>query len=1313
MRKRSPQRLFSPRVPARRLSRSPKKIWRSAFPLLVLLLAISVMASSEGSLFRVTSASQPQRQLSAEALQQIRALLAEKESRTPAQQKIDSQLIYEMKSRRGDRLLSAVPAMETGVVIDGNGKTEVDITARIEGSLLEDLDASGAEVSSVFPQYNALRARVALDQLEAIAGLPQVIFIMPKQEANVWHADNSNPVPTNPLFTELAPDLADRAARVRARLAEALRAQGKGNIVPDVGSKQSEGDTTHKANTARTTFGANGAGVRIGVISNGVVSLAASQALGDLGPVTVLPGQTGTGDEGTAMLEIVHDLAPGADLYFATANPTIAAFAQNVRDLRSVGCDIIIDDVFYFVETPFQDGQTGVTSNTNGGLVIQAVNDVTAAGAMYFSSAGNQGNQNDATSSCYQGDFANGGTIGIVPGGNVHDFGGGAQFDLITTGSGSVIDLYWADPLGGSANDYDLFVLNSTGVAVVASSTNVQSGTQDPFEQVNSGNTTNNRVVVLQKTGAANRFFHVTINANGVGKLGTSTEGTTKGHSISSLAYSVGATPAQAPGPFPAAHSSSNVTETFSADGPRRIFFNANSTAITPGNFSSTGGTLRQKPDITAADKVSVTGVGGFPTTFSGTSAAAPHAGAIAGLLRSQFPNLTPAQVRTILTSTAIDIEAAGVDRDSGVGIVMPFEAEQSNGAVASANFEKGTVTATEVCCNGNTFIEPGESGSLSVQLTNTGVATATGVSATLTTTTPNVTITQPTSAYPNMAAAASGTNSTLYRFVLSASAPCDLLINFTLTVNYTGGNSPRVTKLSVRTGRPPVSVATTLDTTAPPVSSDYTAATGTETLRLFRDGVASTCGLVKSACPGTFGAGTPRFDSYSFATCATGAGTRCITVTLTPACSTLEAVAYLGSFNSANVCTNYLADAGISPGTNTPTSFTFNVPAGSAFVVIVNEITAGGSTGCNYTLNVSGLCASVCPTAANGNIGGTITDANGAPVGGVTINLSGTESREAITDSNGRYSFDNVETNGFYTITPSRVNYSFSPQDRTFSLLGGHTDASFTASANSASSLNPLDSADYFVRQQYVDFLGREPDESGFAFWSREINSCGSDQGCVERKRINVSAAFFLSIEFQQTGFEVYRMYKAAYGNLPGAPVPVRFGELMTDTPSIAQGVIVNQAGWQQTLDSNTQGFAADFVRRARFTSLYPTTLTPEQFVDKLFANAGVSPSNSERSAAISEFGSASDTSDARARGRALRRVAENSMLARQELNQAFVLMQYLGYLRRDPNSGPDTDFSGYTFWLNKLNTFGNFQDAEMVKAFLVSGEYRGRFLR
>src|SRR5262249_8142050 len=164
-----------------------------------------------------------------------------------------------------------------------------------------------------------------------------------------------------------------------------------------------------KANTARNTFGMNGTGVKIGVLSDGVTNLRLSQDLGALGPVTVLPGQQGSGDEGTAMLEIIHALAPGAQVFFATANNGPANFANNIRLLRAAGADIIVDDILYFSESPFQDGQaSNVFSPTNGGVIAQAVNDVTADGALYFSAAGNEGNLMDQTASVWEGDFKNG-----------------------------------------------------------------------------------------------------------------------------------------------------------------------------------------------------------------------------------------------------------------------------------------------------------------------------------------------------------------------------------------------------------------------------------------------------------------------------------------------------------------------------------------------------------------------------------------------------------------------------------------------------------------------------------------------------------------------------------------------------------------------------------------------------------------------------------------------------------------------------------------------------------------------------------------
>jgi uncharacterized repeat protein (TIGR01451 family) len=280
---------------------------------------------------------------------------------------------------------------------------------------------------------------------------------------------------------------------------------------------------------------------------------------------------------------------------------------------------------------------------------------------------------------------------------------------------------------------------------------------------------------------------------------------------------------------------------------------------------------------------------------------------------------------------------------------------------------------------------------------------------------------------------------------------------------------------------------------------------------------------------------------------------------------------------------------------------------------------------------------------------------------------------------------------------------------------LGSPARISITIVDNDATNgSNPIDAPEFFVRQHYLDFLNREPDPSGYAFWTNEITLCGANPQCIEVKRINVSAAFFLSIEFQETGYLVYRTYKAAYGNMPGAPVPLTLNEFLPDTRQIDQDVIVGLGNWAPQLESNKVAFFLDFVFRTRFGNAYPTTLTPGQFVDALFLNASVTPPATDRTAAINEFNGAGNTSDQAARARALRLVAENITFKQQEFNRAFVLMQYFGYLRRNPNDTPEPglNFAGYNFWLNKLNQFnGNFADAEMVKAFLVSTEYRARF--
>jgi hypothetical protein len=610
--------------------------------------------------------------ISPQAQAQIAALLGEKASRTPAQRKINSQILFAQRMARRQMIASGVRTLAVDLPMSDGNRVVLDVRATVTPGLLNRIRARGIQIISESATHGVMRLEASLDQVDMLAALPEVQHVGPKQEAVTSRmSDGGEAAPARPVVRPF-----DRAA-FRARIMGALARQGVGT---NVGTRQSEGDFTHKADVARSAWGIDGTGVKIGVLSDGVRNLATAQATGDLGPVTVVgpaaPCNTNDScDEGTAMLEIVHDIAPGAQLFFASAFSGLPQFADNIRTLRNTyNCDIIVDDVFYFVESPFQDGQaTNVVSPNNSGAIAQAVKDVAASGALYFSSAGNAGNLDAGTSGTWEGDFADGGAVTFPVPGRVHSFGGGQNYNVLTGSGLGVINLYWSDPLGASTNDYDLFLLDSTGTSVLRASTGFQDGTapQDPYEQVSTSGqfATGSRIVIVKFSGSA-RFLHL---GTGRGRLSIATTGETHGHSSTSAANSFGvaATPARSPGPSPNPFNSANTVETFSSDGPRRIFFNADGSAITPGNVSSTGGTVLNKPDLTAADRVSVTGAGGFPTVFSGTSAAAPHAAAIAALIKSADLTLTATQVRTALLNSAIDIHALGVDRNSGVGIVM------------------------------------------------------------------------------------------------------------------------------------------------------------------------------------------------------------------------------------------------------------------------------------------------------------------------------------------------------------------------------------------------------------------------------------------------------------------------------------------------------------------------------------------------------------------------------------------------------------------------------------------------------------------
>jgi hypothetical protein len=323
-------------------------------------------------------------------------------------------------------------------------------------------------------------------------------------------------------------------------------------------------------------------------------------------------------------------------------------------------------------------------------------------------------------------------------------------------------------------------------------------------------------------------------------------------------------------------------------------------------------------------------------------------------------------------------------------------------------------------------------------------------------------------------------------------------------------------------------------------------------------------------------------------------------------------------------------------------------------------------------------------PTAAPATIGGRITDPDGSPLGGASVQLSGAASRTTVTDGAGSYHFENMETDDFYSVSPSLANYTFSPPSRSFSLVGNMTDAGFTANPDASQSANAIDTVEYFVRQQYLDFLGREPDQGGLEYWSAQISQCGSDASCIRNKRIDVSAAFFASAEFQQTGSYIYGLYAGTLGRTPG------YGEFMPDRAQVVGG---------SGLDPAKTAFAEAFVQRAEFTNRYPQSMSREQFVDAVIQTMQVRSGmfmTSYRDGFLNDY-------DAGGRALVVRHAAEASGFVAAEYNKAFVLMEYYGYLRRDIDPG------GYAFWLDVLNNGAG--SPGMVCAFLTSTEYQHRF--
>ncbi|HEX8292407.1 MAG TPA: Calx-beta domain-containing protein [Pyrinomonadaceae bacterium] len=295
--------------------------------------------------------------------------------------------------------------------------------------------------------------------------------------------------------------------------------------------------------------------------------------------------------------------------------------------------------------------------------------------------------------------------------------------------------------------------------------------------------------------------------------------------------------------------------------------------------------------------------------------------------------------------------------------------------------------------------------------------------------------------------------------------------------------------------------------------------------------------------------------------------------------------------------------------------------------------------------------------------------------------------------------------------------------------LVGGSPNVNFRAPADATVDVsdddaadggaNPLDDPRAFVCQHYHDFLSRQPDADGLRFWTEGIESCGADKQCREVRRIDVSTAFFLSIEFQQTGYFVIRAHKAAFGNKAQTP---RYFDFLRDTQQVARGVVVGRPDADARLEANKRAFAAALVARAEFAAARREQSAGE-YADALFRNAGVVPTQDEFLSAVAAYGAGGDAG----RAAALRSVSESDSVYRALYNAGFVLSLYFGDLRRDPDDPPDFNFGGYDFWLAKLDGFSlagedvrdervalaRVRRAEMVKAFVTSAEYRQRFGR
>lgn len=403
------------------------------------------------------------------------------------------------------------------------------------------------------------------------------------------------------------------------------------------GSVNSAGDAILNADDVRA-LGIDGAGVKVGVISDGVSHRSLVQNTGDIpNDLVVNPSLPGSGDEGTAMLEIVHDLAPGATLYFSSGL-TDVAMVNSINWMVSQGVDVIIDDLGFFGQPYFQDG-----------AVAGAAAAAMSSGVVYVTSAGNDAQWH------YQAPYVQGGAQGDL--GYAHRFSSSGDMGQdIVLGPGETLKafLQWSDQWGASANDYDLYLCRNSDGVIIGSSYVTQDGNDQPLEIIvytnNTGASLNLFLSIVKYSGAARELELFAYRAGAQQYI--TTADSIIGHGTVDGVITVGA--------ISATDSGWDAIQYYSSRGPSTIY----------SNFSTQTKYQRNSLDGAAIDDVQtrIGQLGYFGNPFGGTSAAAPHAAAIAALLLDAKPSLTPAQVTSALQSTAVDLGTAGYDQTFGSG---------------------------------------------------------------------------------------------------------------------------------------------------------------------------------------------------------------------------------------------------------------------------------------------------------------------------------------------------------------------------------------------------------------------------------------------------------------------------------------------------------------------------------------------------------------------------------------------------------------------------------------------------------------------